>query len=104
MEPNKSENTQQTHPDQTGMSPEEKRGPSRVRDRKDMEKIFKGHGFRTIGQVILLIFMIFLISPSSSQIINYYLKQQNMEMLILLNLLSILLLHLLTLKIQLERH
>jgi len=50
MEPNKSEKTQQTHPDQTGMSPEEKRGPSRVRDRKDMEKIFKGHGFRTIGQ------------------------------------------------------
>jgi len=86
------------------MSPEEKRGPSRVRDRKDMEKIFKGHGVRTIGQVIILIFIIILIILPYSQIINYYLKQQNMEMLILLNLLSILLPHLLTLKIQLERH
>jgi len=50
METHKPESTQQTNPDQTGMSPDEKRGPSRVRDRKDMEKIFKSLGVRTIGQ------------------------------------------------------
>jgi len=45
------------------MSPDEKRPPSKVRDRKDMEKIFKSVGVRTIGQVTH--FASFPISPSS---------------------------------------
>ncbi len=63
------------------MSPDEKRPPSKVRDRKDMEKIFKSLGVRTIGQVSHLNYLQnqpLLIS----QIINYYLKHQNMEKLI----------------------
>jgi len=44
-------NNTQTNPNHTTeMSPDEKRPPSKVRDRKDMEKIFKSVGVRTIGQ------------------------------------------------------
>jgi len=98
METHKPESTQQTNPDQTGMSPDEKRGPSRVRDRKDMEKIFKSLGVRTIGQVTYQTHLIIILN--CSQIINFYLKQQSMEKLISSNLSSILLLLLLMLRIQ----